>query len=305
MSIEDLSKAREQGDEEKVEKAKKEVREAEEKVEKVKMQVRKAEEYVELAQKKFREAEEKVEKVEKEVRKAEEHEELMKESEWTQEAFVNVFEWHPSQQSWQAKGIRPARTVDSVVLDEGVKEWLLSDIWEYMIDESRWFKENGYMFKRGYLFYGVPGSGKTSMIQAFAGHFKLDLCPVDLTHPNLTDESLRDAVYQSPRKSVLIFEDIDTIFGRDGEKLLNDSLLKFSGLLNALDGIGNHQIFVLTTNHRERLNPALIQEWRADEHIEFAHATDHQILGIVHSVHSFGSFWALNRLQIDSKRLFV
>ena len=250
MSIEDLRKAREQGDEEKVEKAKKEVREAKEKVEKVKEEVRKAEEYVEFAKKEVREAEERVEKVEKEVRKAEEHQELMKESEWTQEAFVNVFEWHPSQQSWQAKGIRPARTVDSVVLDEGVKELLLSDIEEYMIDEFRWHRENGYMFKRGYLFYGVPGSGKTSMVQALAGHFKLDLCPVDLTHPNLTDESLRAAVYQSPRKSVLIFEDIDTIFGRDGEKLLNDSLLTFSGLLNALGGIGKYPGQIFRAHHQ-------------------------------------------------------
>lgn len=42
------------------------------------------------------------------------------------------------------------------------------------------------------------------------------------------------------------------------------------------------QIFVLTTNHRDRLNPALIRNGRADLHIEFSHATDHQIAGMWH-----------------------
>lgn len=207
--------------------------------------------------------------------------ELIKESERTQAGFVNVFEWHPTQQFWQAKVICPARRMDSVVLDEGVKERLLADIEEFLADDTRrWYKEHGIQHKRGYLFFGVPGSGKTSLVQAIAGHFKHNLCHLHLTHPNLTDESLRAAVNQSPRHSLLVFEDIDAIFGRDREKLLNDSVLTFSGLLNALDGVGKAegQIFVLTTNHRDRLNPALIRNGRADLHIEFAYATDHQIL---------------------------
>ncbi|CAL1164889.1 unnamed protein product [Cladocopium goreaui] len=72
MAIEDLRKARESGNEEKVEKAeekvetaKKEVKEAEEKVEKAKKEVKEAEEKVEKA-------EEKVEKAKKEVKEAEE-----------------------------------------------------------------------------------------------------------------------------------------------------------------------------------------------------------------------------------------
>lgn len=209
--------------------------------------------------------------------------ELVQESERTQAGFVNVFEWHPTQQFWQARVVCPARRIESVVLDEGVKERLLGDIEEFLGEDTRrWYKEHGIQHKRGYLFYGVPGSGKTSLIQAIAGHFKHNLCHLHLTHPNLTDESLRAAVNQAPRHSLLVFEDIDAIFGKDREKLLTDSVLTFSGLLNALDGVGKAegQIFVLTTNHRDRLNPALIRNGRADLHIEFSHATDHQIAGM-------------------------
>lgn len=87
---------------------------------------------------------------------------------------------------------------------------------------------------------------------------------------------------QAPRHSLLVFEDIDAIFGRDREKLLADSVLTFSGLLNALDGVGkaDGQIFVMTTNHRDRLNPALIRNGRADLHVEFSYASDSQIAGM-------------------------
>merc|ERR1712014_272387 len=48
---------------------------------------------------------------------------------------------------------------------------------------------------------------------------------------------------------------------------------------NALDGVGraNGQIFILTTNHRDRLDPALIRNGRVDVHIEFKDASDEQI----------------------------
>merc|ERR1711948_49968 len=108
---------------------------------------------------------------------------------------------------------------------------------------------------------------------------------------HLTDESLRAAVNQAPRRSLLIFEDVDAIFGKDREKLISDSPLTFSGLLNALDGVGkaDGQIFLLTTNHRERLNPALIRNGRADVHIEFTHATDEQISGMFARFYPFGT----------------
>ncbi|CAE7840436.1 BCS1 [Symbiodinium sp. CCMP2592] len=209
--------------------------------------------------------------------------ELVQESEQVQAGFINVFEWHPTQQYWQARVVCPARPMASIILDAGVKEKLLADLDEFLAPETqKWYKEHGIQHKRGYLFHGVPGSGKTSLVQAIAGHFQHNLCYVHLTHPNLTDESLRAAMNQAPRHSLLVFEDIDAIFGRDRERLLADSVLTFSGLLNALDGVGkaDGQIFVMTTNHRDRLNPALIRNGRADLHIEFSHASDSQIAGM-------------------------
>ena len=67
-----------------------------------------------------------------------------------------------------------------------------------------------------------------------------------------------------------MIEDVDALFGRDrGAKAGNG--LTFSGMLNALDGIGMAlgQVIILSTNFRDRLDPALIRNGRVDKHIKF------------------------------------
>lgn len=209
--------------------------------------------------------------------------ELVALSERTRTGTVKVFEWNAAHQYWNSRAAVPARPLDSVVLQPGTKDKLLADLEEFLGPDTRqWYQEHGIPHKRGYLFHGAPGTGKTSMIQAIAGNFAYNICYVHLTHPRLSDDSLREAVNQSPKRSLLVFEDVDAVFGRSRDKLVKDSPLTFSGLLNAIDGIGkaDGQIFVLTTNHRERLNPALIRNGRADVHIQFDYATDDQIAGM-------------------------
>jgi len=133
--------------------------------------------------------------------------------------------------------------------------------------------------KRSYLFYGVPGAGKTSLLTALAGKYSRNLCILQPTDHRFTDHTLSEAIRQAPANSILVLEDVDALFGRDREASSGKAPLTFSGLLNALDGIGNPdgQIFVLTTNHRERLDPALIRNGRVDMHVEFSHANSEQI----------------------------
>jgi len=59
----------------------------------------------------------------------------------------------------------------------------------------------------------------------------------------------------------------------------NKSQISFSGLLNAIDGVASHEgrILIMTTNHRERLDPALIRPGRVDVQIEFGFANKETI----------------------------
>jgi len=208
---------------------------------------------------------------------------LLAASERTRDGRVTIFQWDARGQYWNSwRSIRP-RPVSSVILPMETKRKFMEDLSEFMGADTRaWYRQHGIPHKRGYLFFGAPGSGKTSLIQAAAGHFRRSVCYLHLSHPELTDDSLRAAVDQAPRRSVLVLEDVDAVFGPNREKLIKESPLSFSGLLNALDGVGgaHGQVFILTTNHRDRLNSALIRNGRADVHIEFAQATDEQIMAM-------------------------
>jgi AAA+ superfamily predicted ATPase len=86
-------------------------------------------------------------------------------------------------------------------------------------------------------------------------------------------------VQTAPANSLIVMEDVDALFSRDRASA-NDGKtpLTFSGLLNALDGVCNPegQVFVLTTNHIERLDPALIRPGRVDLKVRFGTATRQQ-----------------------------
>merc|ERR1711997_650659 len=83
---------------------------------------------------------------------------------------------------------------------------------------------------------------------------------------------------RAPQNSIIVLEDIDALF--NNRNSMNRSCpLTFTGLLNGLDGIGNAvgQMFVLSTNHLERLDPALIRSGRVDRKFEFPYCTDESL----------------------------
>ena len=65
-------------------------------------------------------------------------------------------------------------------------------------------------------------------------------------------------------------------------RLKKKSGLTFSGFLNALDGVRSLDgtIVIMTTNHRDKLDPALIRPGRCDLQIEFNLASETQMLGM-------------------------
>merc|ERR1719263_1470518 len=162
---------------------------------------------------------------------------------------------------------------------------LVDDVTEFLSGGARaWYKAHGIPYKRSYLFHGVPGAGKTSLIQALAGHFRRDVCFLQPAHPDMTDDCLKAAIEGAPPRAMIVLEDVDALFhGRARASFAGSaSPLTFSGLLNALDGVGSAggRLFVLTTNHREKLDPALIRCGRVDMHVHFDFVVDEQLEGL-------------------------
>lgn len=66
-----------------------------------------------------------------------------------------------------------------------------------------------------------------------------------------------------PQRSLLLIEDVDAFF-RERDAAHAQVKLSFSGFLNALDGVATQEgtVLFMTTNHVERLDPALIRAGR-------------------------------------------
>jgi chaperone BCS1 len=172
--------------------------------------------------------------------------------------------------------IRP-RTLASVILDGTQADELLADMTGFLASGD-WYRQVGVPYRRGYLLYGPPGNGKTSVVKALAGELAMSIYLLMLNDMHLTDSSVNDLLARVPEKSLVLLEDIDCALAKRHKAGGKDSGLTFSGLLNALDGVASSEgrIIVMTTNHLDKLDPALIRPGRADVKLWFGNATADQ-----------------------------
>ena len=185
---------------------------------------------------------------------------------------------------------------------------------------KQYYSKIGKAWKQGYLLHGPPGTGKSSMTAAMANLLNYDIYDVELTSIKDNTE-LRKLLIETTSKSIIVIEDIDCsldltgqhkkkekeekkdeskddpllIKGKENES--KESKVTLSGLLNFIDGLwsacGEERLIVFTTNHVEKLDPALIRRGRMDKHIELSYCC-------------FEAFKVLakNYLDIDSHNLF-
>jgi mitochondrial chaperone BCS1 len=184
------------------------------------------------------------------------------------------------------------RLLESVILEAGEKEVLMQDIAEFKQSKQKYLRL-GVPYHRGYLFHGPPGTGKTSLVSALAAHFGLSIYTINLAEFN--DRTLMAAINQVPANTFLLFEDIDCMksgqsrIGSDGQsgpatsnanasQPAYNNGVTLSGLLNVLDGFyaPTGVLFVMTTNHFEKLDKALLRPGRIDYKIYLGQATDYQ-----------------------------
>ncbi|KAL2333734.1 hypothetical protein Fmac_014947 [Flemingia macrophylla] len=183
---------------------------------------------------------------------------------------------------WDSINLDHPSTFETLALEEEMKSAIMEDLNRF-VRRREFYRKVGRAWKRGYLLHGPPGTGKSSLIAAMANYLKFDI--YDLQLDNLvTDSDLRKLLLATANRSILVIEDIDCSVdlpgrSRHGDGLKRDVQLSLSGLLNFIDGLwsscGDERIIILTTNHKERLDPALLRPGRMDMHIHLSYCTFH------------------------------
>ena len=132
------------------------------------------------------------------------------------------------QGSWVAVTSRPSRPMTTIALDPKQKARIIADINEYLLPSSRrWYATHGIPYRRGYLFHGPPGTGKSSLCFALAGLFGLNIYIISLLDPALTESDLLLLFNHLPRRCVVLLEDIDSAgLNRDENETLSKKVEK-------------------------------------------------------------------------------
>ncbi len=175
--------------------------------------------------------------------------------------------------TWVLVRKQTIRPMGSVILDDGVATEILDDVKDFK-EAQPWYQERGIPYRRGYLLYGSPGNGKSSLVTALASELGMGICSLSLSSAGLNDQGLISLFSEIPPGCLVLIEDIDCAF----DKREQEDYITFSGLLNALDGIvaTEGRIVFMTTNYRDKLDEALIRPGRCDVEVKFNNATETQ-----------------------------
>ncbi|MBI2789812.1 MAG: ATP-binding protein [Elusimicrobia bacterium] len=141
---------------------------------------------------------------------------------------------------------------DEVLLADGHADDIRENVEGFFSSRER-YKELGIPYRRGFLFTGAPGCGKTLTIKALASSIKATFITVHV-RAEVRERDIEAAFYLANKHSpaVVILEDLD--------RLVKSEKVSISHFLNLLDGLKvlDGVLVIATSNHPENLDPALL-----------------------------------------------
>lgn len=167
----------------------------------------------------------------------------------------------------------------------------------FFLENKQWYDSKGIPYQLGLMLTGIPGSGKTSIIRAIANLSKRHIISVNCANiqtstqfKNLffneelavqTSENTTSNVRISMNKRIYVLEEIDAmgdvVHKRSNtnnhtkipdELTLADILTTFDGTMEV-----SGRILIVTTNHPELLDDALMRPGRIDYCANFGYAS--------------------------------
>lgn len=204
---------------------------------------------------------------------------------------------------------RPNRSFDDVFIPRKQREEIINKVTKFN-ESEQWYREHKIPYHFGIMLHGNPGTGKSSIVQAIINlidcdvyYVKTDTLMQSIERNNWIRYAGKD------RMRVIIIEDIDTAtFTHSRDMFSNNnhssqhvqSMLgsaSLNSLMNMMDGFACNDkvIYIFTTNHLDKLDPALIRPGRIDLSLE---------IGYVNS-ETFDQFCEFHYGQSSNKPIIV
>ncbi|GFY80351.1 cytochrome BC1 synthesi [Actinidia rufa] len=196
---------------------------------------------------------------------------------------IDPHNMHSLNEIWTGVNFDHPAKFETLAMEDEVKSMVLKDLQRF-VRRRDYYRKVGKAWKRGYLLYGPPGTGKSSLIAAMANYLNFDVYDLELTEIR-GNSILRKLLLATANRSILVVEDIDCIVElhdrevAGADSYVHDQVEKvtLSGLLNFVDGLwsscGDERIIVFTTNHKDKLDSALLRPGRMDVHIHMSYCT--------------------------------
>jgi len=186
--------------------------------------------------------------------------------------------------------------INSLFIDDNNKKLLINSLNQFK-NEKDMFADMGMDDKLNILLYGEPGTGKTTTIQTIASYLGKDIYYINLKEfeTNADIQMIYDYVSKNAGNGIIVYEDIDcmsdVVLKRTQEvkeTSINDicdienDKFNLSYFLNLLQGCltPSDSINILTTNFKDKLDPAVFRSGRMDLTLELKPCSHSQIRNI-------------------------
>ena len=164
---------------------------------------------------------------------------------------ILVFQDGEFQKNKELFGSIKSATFDNLILRDTLKQQLQTDFAQFFSSRET-YERYGIPWRRGAIFIGPPGNGKTHTIKALINSLGQPCLYVRSFKSDSTEQENIAEVFKRARMApcVVVLEDL--------EAMIHDQNRSF--FLNELDGFQpNTGVVVLaTTNHAEKLDPAIL-----------------------------------------------